>query len=265
MNSDPLSQSTPRIGNGIVCGDVIEGCQYVSWPSCQAIERFSVQPVAISVTVNVKAWRSTAVAAVVEDRVDLDEAGHSVIPFGPGTHRDLAFEQRSRLGAHPSSDLVFGSFIGQTTIDGGRRHRHQQRRGLIADGQLPEMAQYCHQLCEHGGEPFAGGHSQHRPADRQCGDDLGPVRHWPGTAHGDDRRRQRGFERLTGMASMPAGVGAQLVENPALPALTGRACSGSPLPASLLCVRPMSTPSPGPTEVIADQAGRRAVYARIFR
>lgn len=72
--------------------------------------------------------------AVVPDRVDLDEPRLGVVPFGPGAHRDLAFEQRSRLGATTSPTLVFGSFTGQAAIDGGCRHRHQQFGGVLVDG-----------------------------------------------------------------------------------------------------------------------------------
>ena len=55
MNSDPLSESTPRIGNGILAGDVIECGQDAFGGPCLGTERFSVQPVAMSVTVSVNA------------------------------------------------------------------------------------------------------------------------------------------------------------------------------------------------------------------
>ena len=198
---------------------------------------------------------STPVAAVVPDRVDLDEPGSGVVPLGPGAHRDLAFEQRSRLGAHTPPELVFGSLIGQAAIDGGRRHRRQQFRGVLIDGQLPEMAQHCHQFTQHGRESFAGGHSQHRPADRQCRNDIGPVLHWPGTSRGDDLGLQRRCERLAGMVSVPAGVGAQLVENPTLTALTRQlvAHRGRLGDCSALCQR-----QPHPL------GGEGRAYARIF-
>ena len=107
--------------------------------------------------------RSGRVAAVVADQVDLDEPGSGVVPVGPGAHRDLTFEQRSRLGGGTSLELILGSLTGQATIDGGRRHRHQQRRGVLIDDQFPEMAQHRHQLGQHRRQPLAGRHSQHSP------------------------------------------------------------------------------------------------------
>src|SRR5437660_208016 len=69
------------------------------------------------------------VAAVVPDQVDLDEPGSRVVPHGPGTHRDLALEQRPRLGANTPPELVFGSPTGQrhtSTPDLPRTpHNHQ--------------------------------------------------------------------------------------------------------------------------------------------
>src|SRR5262245_24733471 len=98
MNSDPLSESTARIGNGIARAMSLSAAS-THLPVLSGTERFSVQPVAISVTVSVRVT-SSPVAAVVPDQVDLDEPGSGVVPLGPGTHRDLAFEQRSRFGAH---------------------------------------------------------------------------------------------------------------------------------------------------------------------
>ena len=122
------------------------------------------------------------VAAVVADQVDLDEPGSGVVPVGPGPHRDLTFEQRSRLGGATPLEPIFRPFTGQAAIDGGRRHRHQQARGVLIDVQLPEMAQNRHQLGQHRRQPLAGGHSQHRPAHRQCGNDIRSVLRWPRTS-----------------------------------------------------------------------------------
>jgi len=92
---------------------------------------------------------STPVATVMPDQIDLDEPGSSVVPLGPGAHRDLTFQQRSRLCPHTSSELVFGPFISQATIDGGGRHRRQQFGGALVDGQLCEMTKHCHQFAQH--------------------------------------------------------------------------------------------------------------------
>jgi hypothetical protein len=169
---------------------------------------------------------STAVGAVMEDRVDLDEAGRSVVPFGPGTYRDLAFEQRSRLGAHTSAQAMFGALTGQAAIDGGRRHRPEQSGSVVVDGQLPEMTQHCHQFPKHRREPFARRHTEHCPAHRQCRNDIGPVLHRPGAARADDLGLQRRLERLAGVVAVPPGVGAQLIEDPTFTALTRQLVAG---------------------------------------
>ena len=58
--------------------------------------------------------------AVVPHQVDLDEPRPGVVPFGPGAHRDLAFQQRSRFSANTAPEAIFGSLTGQAAIDGGR-------------------------------------------------------------------------------------------------------------------------------------------------
>jgi hypothetical protein len=47
----------------------------------------------------------------------------------------------------------------------------------------------------------------------------GPYFSGRGSSWSDDLGLQRRFERFAGMVAMPAGVGAQLIENPALTAL----------------------------------------------
>ena len=54
MNSDPLSESTPRIGNGILAAMSLSAAR-THLAALLGTERFSVQPVAISVTVSVNA------------------------------------------------------------------------------------------------------------------------------------------------------------------------------------------------------------------
>ena len=54
MNSDPLSESTPRIGNGILAAMSFSAAR-THFASLLGTERFSVQPVAMSVTVSVNA------------------------------------------------------------------------------------------------------------------------------------------------------------------------------------------------------------------
>src|SRR5208337_3412167 len=63
----------------------------------------------------------------------------------------------------------------------------------------------------------ASRHPQYQPASRQCSDHIRPV---DGGTRTSPRRHhlrpQRRLERLTGMVTVPTGVGAQLVQNPAL-------------------------------------------------
>ena len=173
------------------------------------------------------------------DQVDLDEPRSSVVPLGPGAHRDLAFEQRSRFCPHPSPEPVFSSLISQPAIDGGCRHRRQQLGGALIDGQLSEMTQHCHQFAQHGREPFAGRHSQHSPADRQRRDHIGPVLHRPRAARANDLGLQRRCERLACVVSMPPRIGAQLVKNPTLTALARQLVADRSRPGdcSALCQR----------------------------
>ena len=88
MNSEPLSESIPMIGNG----KTLMTCSRASKTHFAALfftERFTVHPVLISVTVRVKQYSPDGVAAVVADEVDFDEPGHRVVPFGPGPDGDL--------------------------------------------------------------------------------------------------------------------------------------------------------------------------------
>lgn len=75
---------------------MIERDQDMFRPSGRGSERLSVQSVAIGDGQR-QGMASTPMAAVIKDCVDLDETGHSVVPLGPGAHRDLTFEQRPRL------------------------------------------------------------------------------------------------------------------------------------------------------------------------
>lgn len=91
--------------------------------------------------------------------------------------------------------------------------------GRTLPPQFPEMAQHRHQFGQHRRQPFTSRHSQHRPAHRQCGNDLGSVLQWLEDSLRHHLGLQRRLERLAGMVSMSAGVGAQLIEDPGLTAL----------------------------------------------
>jgi hypothetical protein len=59
------------------------------------------------------------VAALVADQVDLNEPRHRVVPVRPGPDRDLAFQQRPRLGVAAALELARAPFRRQTAVDGG--------------------------------------------------------------------------------------------------------------------------------------------------
>src|SRR5512143_1392218 len=73
MNSEPLSESIPLIGNGRCFTTSLTAA--ITW-TCRlsGTVRFSVHPVAMSVTVRVKQNRPRGVAALVGDQVDLHVA-----------------------------------------------------------------------------------------------------------------------------------------------------------------------------------------------
>ena len=59
------------------------------------------------------------VAALVADQVDLNEPRHRVVPVRPGPDRDLAFQQRPRLGVAAALELARAPFRRQAAVDGG--------------------------------------------------------------------------------------------------------------------------------------------------
>ena len=137
-------------------------------------ERFSVQPVATSVTVSVNANGPAGLPPSWETKsISTNPVG--VVPVGPGAYRDLTFQQRSRLGGATPLELTFGSFTCQATINGGRRHRHQQFCGVIIDDQLPKMPQHRHEFAQHRRQPLAGRHPQHEPATVSAAITSGPY------------------------------------------------------------------------------------------
>src|SRR5450759_5548161 len=79
---------------------------------------------------------AAAIAALVADQVDLDEAGLSLVPLGEGAHRDLALQQATRLGMAQALEAQAPAFGGQQAVDGRRRHGEQLRARLIRELQL---------------------------------------------------------------------------------------------------------------------------------
>ena len=90
MNSEPLSESMPRIGNG----NWEMTYSMASKTQIAALfltDRLMVHPVKTSVTVRVK-QNSPLELPPVADQVDFDEPGHIFAPLGPGADRDLGLE-----------------------------------------------------------------------------------------------------------------------------------------------------------------------------
>src|ERR1700739_567138 len=119
MNSEPLSESMPRMGKGITAV-MSSRAAMTHLRALVGTLRFSVQPVATSVTVRVQTCSPGVPAvmadpvdldenrarvapapapAVMADQVDLDETRHRVVPVGPRAQRDLTLEHGAGLGA----------------------------------------------------------------------------------------------------------------------------------------------------------------------
>ena len=162
MNSDPLSESTPRIGNGMLRAMSLSAAR-THLAVLSGTERFSVQPVAMSVTVKVNAWPPARLPPSCQTKS---------ISTNPGRASSHSAQVRTGIwllssdpGFVPTRpwSLVSGSLISQAAIDGGCRHRRQQCGGALIDGQLAEMTQHCHQFAQHGRESFAGRTIPHWP------------------------------------------------------------------------------------------------------
>src|SRR6476646_7429853 len=102
-------------------------------------ERFSVQPVAMSVTVSVNAcWPARLPPSWETRSISTNPGRASSQSAQVRTGIWLLSSDPGLVTARPSV-LAFAPFGRQPAIDGGCRHRHQQRRGVVADDQLPEV------------------------------------------------------------------------------------------------------------------------------
>ena len=97
--------------------------------------RTSVRPVAMSVTVNEEAKSPLLSPPSWPTRSISTNPGMFRSQSAPGAHRDLGLQQRPRLGVGDALELD-GPVAGKPSVDGGRRHGHQQLGNLVADGQL---------------------------------------------------------------------------------------------------------------------------------
>src|SRR5450756_1501981 len=149
MNSLPLSESNPSSGNGRWSRMSIRAAKTHYW-ALLGTARFSVHPVAMSVTVRGESELRTRVAALVADQVDLDEPGYCVVPVRPRPHRDGVLEQRPRFDVRTTPDLQFRPVRGEPPVDRSRRHPAQRGGCLVVDVQLAEGPQDRDQLTHAG-------------------------------------------------------------------------------------------------------------------
>ena len=97
MNSLPLSNRSPAAGTaGSSRSPPARSSTH--WRALLRTDRFSVHPVAMSVTVERVAVLPDRVAALVADQVDLHEARHRVVPLRPVRIAIGVLQQRAGLG-----------------------------------------------------------------------------------------------------------------------------------------------------------------------
>ena len=188
------------------------------------------------------------VAAVVADQVDLDEPGHRVVPVRPGADRDLALEQRPRLGVRAALERMLATFA---RPGGGRWWPPTSTTSSAAVSSSmsssPNRRSTATSSPSIGASRFPGRHAQHRPAESQRRNHFRAVLRRARPPWADHLRPQRRLKRLAGVIAVPASGRAQLVEDPALAGLVRHASSGSRSSSSRPCARPSSIPSSGPT------------------
>src|SRR5487761_1754277 len=97
MNSDPLSESIPKIGKGnwahtwVIASNTQMAALFFT-------DRLMVQPVAMSVTVKVKQNSPAELPPSWPTRSISTNPGRSSSHSPPGAHRDLGLEERPGLG-----------------------------------------------------------------------------------------------------------------------------------------------------------------------
>ena len=181
---------------------------------------------------------------------------------------------RSASGSGPSAatpawcatplELASSPVAGQPPVDGGRRHPHQQGGGVVVDVQLAEPPQHGTSSASIGASRLPGGMPSTAQQKISAATTFGPYFGGRGRRALHDPRSQRRFERLACVVAMPAGRGAQLVEDPALPGLVRTARNGSRSPSSQPCARLIVSPIVRAyPAIIRRRTG--APYARILR
>jgi len=153
-------------------------------------------------------------ATVMGDQVDLAETRRRVVPVGERPHRDLATQQRPRLGPDAAPDLEAATLRREEPVDRGGRDGEQLRPRIVVDVELVVTFQRGHDLGHERGEALAAGAAQHGPDLAQRHHDvvvvddgsLGYASHLDVTMG----------ERATSVAARPARERAQLIQDRAL-------------------------------------------------
>jgi hypothetical protein len=148
-----IDELGPVIGNGITAA-ISSSAASTHLRALLGTLRFSVPPLAMSVTVSVQACSPAALppssdTGSISTNPGLASSQSAQVPTGiwllssePGLLRERPF-----------------SLTGQAPIDGGRRHARRQRRGVVVDVELAEPARDRHQLAQDRRQPLARRHT----------------------------------------------------------------------------------------------------------
>ncbi len=110
------------------------------------------------------------------DPVNFEKARlRGIVPFGPGSHRNLVFEQLPRLGATAPFDLQAPPLGGEKPIDGGGTHGEKWATDRDIECECVKMFQAGDQVRQKRLEAFAGGKVQNGPAPDESGFRFGPI------------------------------------------------------------------------------------------
>ncbi len=205
-------------------------------------DRFTVQPVAMSVTVRVKQNSPKLLPPSWPTRS---------ISTNPGTASSHSAQVRIGIWDFSSvPGLVWDRPRGislarspaEFAVDRRGAHAHQQTGLLVGELNLPVAAQQRHQDRQHRGQQPAGRGPQHRPALDQGRQQIRPVDRCPARPGPDDLQDQGLPQGRPGVVAVPAGQLDQLVQDPGLPCSDRRSYRRGPSSSS----QPAAGPSLAP-------------------
>ena len=256
MNSLPLSESTPEDRNGMAAAMSFRAAEH---PFAGLVAHAAVLGPAggdIGHRERVRHDSPIGVAAVVADQVDLDEPRHCVVPAAPRCGSGSATLAATPAWSAAALELMPAALGGQAPVDRGRRHRHQQRRGVVV-GDSAHRTAAAPPPVRTASAPAVSRPASPAPPSRKSA----PQRHSCRTsadaarAGVTDLRPQRAAQRLARMITMPARRGAQLVEDPPLARLAGPPVAGRDRLRHSLALTQRQIPSSGPTAPHQDRRG----------